>query len=65
MRQNREAQEESLKRREELIQELELETEMQQQQKEQEESRRTAWINEIEDQVGIIPPFNLIHCFED
>uniref|UniRef100_A0A8C6SF36 Trichoplein keratin filament-binding protein n=1 Tax=Neogobius melanostomus TaxID=47308 RepID=A0A8C6SF36_9GOBI len=51
MRQNREAQEESLKRREELIHELELERELQQQVKEQEEGRRTTRRKEIDAQL--------------
>uniref|UniRef100_A0A3P9KYS3 Uncharacterized protein n=1 Tax=Oryzias latipes TaxID=8090 RepID=A0A3P9KYS3_ORYLA len=42
MQKNREAQEESLKRREELIQELELERELRRQEKEKEEGRQTA-----------------------
>lgn len=52
MQKNREAQEESLKRREELIQELELEKEMRRREKEQEEGRRTARIQELNAQVG-------------
>lgn len=52
MQKNREAQEESLKRREELIQELELESEIRRQEKEQDESRRTARIQELNAQVS-------------
>ncbi|KAM4576031.1 trichoplein keratin filament-binding protein isoform 1-T2 [Odontesthes bonariensis] len=48
---NREAQEESLKRREELIQELELERKLRCQEKEQEEGRRTSRMQEIKAQV--------------
>lgn len=48
---NREAQEESLKRREELIQELELERKIRRQETEQEEGRRTARMQEINAQV--------------
>lgn len=51
MQKNREAQEESLRRREELIQELELEREKRRQEKEQEEGRRTARMQEINVQV--------------
>lgn len=50
---NREAQEESLRRREELIQELELERENRRRENEQEEGRRTARMQEINAQVGI------------
>ena len=53
MQKNREAQEESLKRREELIQELETEREFRRREKQQEESRRTARMQEIDAQVGI------------
>ena len=53
MQKNREAQEESLRRREELIQELELKREIRRHEKEQEEGRRTAWIQELNAQVGI------------
>lgn len=49
---NREAQEESLKRREELIKELEWERKFRRREKEQEEGRRTAWMQEINAQVG-------------
>ncbi len=49
---NREAQEESLRRREELIQELELEREMRRREIEQEEGRRTARMQEINAQVS-------------
>lgn len=52
MQKNREAQEESLKRREELIQELEQESKMRRQEKDQDESRRTARIQELNAQVG-------------
>ncbi|XP_040897387.1 trichoplein keratin filament-binding protein [Toxotes jaculatrix] len=51
MQKNREAQEESLRRREELIQELELEREIRRREKEQEEGRRTARIQELNAQV--------------
>ncbi|XP_041855050.1 trichoplein keratin filament-binding protein [Melanotaenia boesemani] len=51
MQKNREAQEESLKRREELIQELEFERELRRQEKEQDEGRRTARMQEIKAQV--------------
>ncbi|KAM6944756.1 trichoplein keratin filament-binding protein isoform 1-T1 [Lycodopsis pacificus] len=51
MQKNREAQEESLRRREQLIQELELERETRCQEKEQEEGRRTARMQEINAQV--------------
>lgn len=49
---NREAQEESLRRREELIQELELERKIRLQETEQEEGRRTARMQEINAQVS-------------
>ncbi|KAK7934103.1 hypothetical protein WMY93_004999 [Mugilogobius chulae] len=49
--QNREAQQESLKRREELIQELEMERELQRQERELEEGRRTARRKELDSQV--------------
>ncbi|KAM7391905.1 hypothetical protein PAMP_022552 [Pampus punctatissimus] len=52
MLKNREAQEESLKRREELIQELEMEREIRRQEKEQEAGRRTARMQEIDSQVA-------------
>ncbi|XP_032370936.1 trichoplein keratin filament-binding protein isoform X1 [Etheostoma spectabile] len=51
MEKNREAQEESLRRREQLIQELERERETRHQEKEQEECRRTARMQEINAQV--------------
>ncbi|KAF3695816.1 Trichoplein keratin filament-binding protein [Channa argus] len=51
MQKNREAQEESLRRREELIQELEQDREIRQREKEQEEGRRTARMQEIKAQV--------------
>lgn len=54
MQKNREAQEESLKRREELIQELELERELRRREKEQEEGHNTARMQEIQAQVGAI-----------
>lgn len=53
MQRNREAQEESLRRREDLIKELELERELRRQEREQQESRRTAWLQEINAQVGL------------
>lgn len=63
MQQNREAQEESLRRREELIQELEMERETRNQEKEQEEGRRTARMKEIDAQVGMhVSPF-ISYCF--
>lgn len=52
MQKNREAQEESLKRREELIQELELERELRRQEKEKEEGRQTARAKDLKAQVG-------------
>lgn len=52
MQQNREAQEESLRRREEMIQELEIERESRRQEREQAESLRTARMQEINNQVG-------------
>lgn len=52
MQNNREAQEESLRRREQLIQELEQERETRRHEKEQEEGRRTARMQEINAQVG-------------
>lgn len=54
MQKNREAQEESLKRREELIKELEWERELRRREKEREEGRRTARMQEIHAQVGIL-----------
>ncbi|XP_010768943.1 trichoplein keratin filament-binding protein [Notothenia coriiceps] len=51
LQKNREAQEESLKRREQLIQDLELEKETRQQEKEQEEGHKTARMEEIHAQV--------------
>lgn len=51
MQKNRNAQEESLKRREELIHELELERELRRWEREQEEGRRTARMQEINAQV--------------
>ncbi len=51
MQSNREAQEESLRRREELIQELELEREIRRQEREREEGRKTARMQEINAQV--------------
>lgn len=52
MQKNREAQEESQKRREELIKELEEERTLRRQEKELQESRCTAWLQEIDAQVG-------------
>lgn len=57
---NREAQEESLRRREELIQELELERELRRQETVQEEGRRTARMQEINTQVSISGTFKKI-----
>ncbi|KAM9392708.1 trichoplein keratin filament-binding protein isoform 2-T2 [Pholidichthys leucotaenia] len=51
MQKNREAQEESLRRQEELIQELELERERRRQEKLQKEGRKTAQMQEINAQV--------------
>ncbi|XP_034397536.1 trichoplein keratin filament-binding protein isoform X2 [Cyclopterus lumpus] len=51
MQKNREAQEESLRRREQLIQELELERETRRQEEQQEEGLRTARMQEINAQV--------------
>uniref|UniRef100_A0A3P9H3P5 Trichoplein keratin filament-binding protein n=1 Tax=Oryzias latipes TaxID=8090 RepID=A0A3P9H3P5_ORYLA len=51
MQKNREAQEESLKRREELIQELELERELRRQEKEKEEGRQTARAKDLKVQM--------------
>ncbi|XP_011477490.1 trichoplein keratin filament-binding protein [Oryzias latipes] len=51
MQKNREAQEESLKRREELIQELELERELRRQEKEKEEGRQTARAKDLKAQM--------------
>ena len=55
MQRNREAQEESLRRREELIQELELERETRRVEKDQEQGYRTARMQEIHAQVRIPP----------
>lgn len=52
MQKNREAQEESQKRREELIKEMEKEMNLMRLEKEKQESRRTAWLQEIDAQVG-------------
>lgn len=52
MQKNREAQEESQRRREELIKELETERNLRRQHKENQESRRTAWLQEVDAQVG-------------
>lgn len=52
MQKNREAQEESQKRREELIKEMEKEINLKRHEKEKQESRRTAWLQEIDAQVG-------------
>ena len=49
---NRDAQEELLRRREELIQELELEKDFRRQEKDSEEGRRTTRIQELNAQVG-------------
>lgn len=49
---NREAQEESQRRQEELIKELEAERNLRRQDKEKQESRRTAWLQDIDTQVG-------------
>uniref|UniRef100_A0A3Q3XC44 Trichoplein keratin filament-binding protein n=1 Tax=Mola mola TaxID=94237 RepID=A0A3Q3XC44_MOLML len=51
MQKNREAQEESLRRREELVQELELEREIRRRMKEQQMGQRTARMQEINAQV--------------
>uniref|UniRef100_A0A8C7YPS9 Trichoplein keratin filament-binding protein n=1 Tax=Oryzias sinensis TaxID=183150 RepID=A0A8C7YPS9_9TELE len=51
MQKNREAQEESLKRREKLIQELELERELRRQEKEKEEGRQTARAKDLKAQM--------------
>lgn len=52
MQKNREAQEESLREREKLIQELELEWEARRQEKEEEERRRAARVQEMKAQVS-------------
>lgn len=49
---NREAQEESQRRREELIKELETERNLRRQERESQKSRRTAWLEEVDAQVG-------------
>lgn len=49
---NREAQEESQRRQEELIKELETERNLRRQDKEKQESRRTAWLQDVDAQVG-------------
>lgn len=49
---NSEAQEESQRRREELLEELEVERNLRRQEKENQESRRTAWLQEVDAQVG-------------
>lgn len=54
MQKNRKAQEESLRRREELIQELELEREIRCRERKQEEGRRTARMQEIDAQVSTL-----------
>lgn len=54
MQKNRKAQEESLRRREELIQELELERALRCQEREQEEGRKTARMQEINAQVNAL-----------
>ncbi|KAJ8379349.1 hypothetical protein SKAU_G00001270 [Synaphobranchus kaupii] len=51
MKENRRAQEESLRRREELIQELELERETRRQEREVQEGQRTARMQEIKQQI--------------
>lgn len=52
IQQNREAQEESQRRREELIKELETERNLRRQDKENRERRRMAWLQEVDAQVG-------------
>lgn len=52
MQKNREAQEESLKRREQLIKDLELEREIRRREKDHEEACRTARMQEINAQVS-------------
>lgn len=52
MQDNRQAQEESLRRREELIEELELERQTRRQEREEDEGHRTARMQEINAQVG-------------
>lgn len=54
MQKNCQDQEESRRRREELLQELEEEKNLRRQEKEKREGRRTAWLQEVEAQVG--PP---------
>lgn len=54
MQTNCQAREESQRRREELLQELEAEENLRRQEKEKRESRRTAWLREVDAQVG--PP---------
>lgn len=54
MQKNRKAQEESLRRREELVRELELERALRCQEKEREEGRKTARMQEINAQVNIL-----------
>lgn len=49
---NHEAQEESQRRREELIKELETERNLRRQDREHQESRRMAWLEEVDAQVG-------------
>lgn len=49
---NSEAQEESQRRREELLEELEAERNLRRQEKENQESCRTAWLQEVDAQVG-------------
>lgn len=49
---NREVQEESQRRREELIKELETEKNLRRQDKENRERRRMAWLQEVDAQVG-------------
>lgn len=49
---NCQAQEESQRRREELLEELEAERNLRWQEKVKQESRRTAWLQEVDAQVG-------------
>lgn len=52
MEKNREARAESQRRREELIKELEAERDLRRKEKGEQESRRAAWVQEIDAQVG-------------
>lgn len=54
LQKNREAQEESLRRREELVQELELERDIRRRMKERQMGQRTARMQEINAQVSTI-----------